>query len=88
MNIVNIKTCQYVEASEIFKGFGLAWGVFINSDPSCTWGDNNRSMVTPDVLIDALERSDLNVGSEQKQVGQVIATLLALSTDMYIDLEN
>ena len=85
---MNIKTCQYVEASEVFKGFGLAWDVFINSDPSCTWGDNNRSMVTKDVIVDALENSDLNVGPEARQVEQVVKILNALPPDMYVDLEN
>lgn len=85
---MNIKTCQYVEASEVFKGFGLAWDVFINSDPQCSWGDNNRSMVTPDVIIDAMEESDLNEGNEQKQVEQVVKILRSLPQDMYVDLEN
>lgn len=85
---MNIKTCQYVEASEVFKGFGLAWDVFINSDPPCTWGDNNRSMVTKDVIVDALENSDLNVGPEARQVEQVVKILDSLPPDMYVDLEN
>ena len=85
---MNIKTCRYVEASEIFKGFGLDWDVFINSDPNCTWGDNNRSMVTPDVIINALEESDLNVGNEANQVEQVIKILDSLEPDVYVDLEN
>lgn len=85
---MNIKTCQYVEASEVFKGFGLAWDVFINSDPQCSWGDNNRTMVTPDVIIDAMEDSDLNEGNEEKQVEQVVKILRSLPQDMYVDLEN
>jgi hypothetical protein len=84
---MNIKTCQYVEASEVFKGFGLAWDVFINGDPNCTWGDNNRSMVTPDVIIDALEESEYE-GNEAKQVEQVVQILQSLPPDMYVDLEN
>ena len=85
---MNVKTCRYVEATEIFKGFGLAWDVFINGDPQCSWGDNNRSMVTPDVIIDALEQSDLNEGNEAKQVQKVIEILQSLPHDMYVDLEN
>lgn len=82
------KTCQFVEASEVFKNFGLAWDVFINSDPKCTWGGNNRSMVTPDVLINSMENSDLNVGPEQQHVAQVVEILRKLSPNTYIDLEN
>lgn len=85
---MKVKTCNFIEASEVFDGFGLAWDVFINSDPNCTWGDNNRSMVTPDVLIDAMENSDLNVGQEQRQVEQVVKILQSLPQNTYIDLEN
>lgn len=85
---MTIKTCKFVEASHIFKGYGLAWDVFINSDPKCTWGDNNRSLVTPDVIIDALENSDLNVGNEQKQVEFVVEKLKSVEPHTYIDLEN
>jgi hypothetical protein len=45
-------------------------------------------MVTPDVIIDALEESDLNEGDEQKQVEQVVEILQALPHDVYVDLEN
>lgn len=85
---MNIKTCRYVEATEIFKGYGLAWDVFINSDPQCTWGDNNRSMVTAEVIIYALEESDLNVGNEANQVEQVLKILDTIEPDVYVDLEN
>lgn len=85
---MNIKTCQYVEASEVFKGFSMAWEVFIESDPKCSWGDNNRSMVTPDFIIEAMEDSDLNKGNEEKQVKQVVKILRSLPQDIYVDLEN
>ena len=84
---MNIKTCQYVEASEVFKGFGLAWNVFINSDPRCSWGDNNHSMVTPDFIIDAMENSDLN-GNEEQQVKLIVKKLRKLAKGVYVDLEN
>jgi hypothetical protein len=85
---MNIKTCQYVEASEIFKGYGLAWDVFINSDPDCSWGDNNRSLVSVDVIIDNLENTDFDSGNEQCQVEQVIKILKSIPLDVYVDLEN
>lgn len=83
-----VKSCKFVEASSIFKNYGLAWDVFINSDPKCTWGDNNRSMVTPDVIIDALENSDLNVGNEESQVRFVVERLKNIEPNTYVDLEN
>lgn len=85
---MKIQTCKFVAASEVFEGFGLAWDVFVNSDPQCSWGDNNRSMVTPDVIIDAMELSDLNAGNEEKQVEQVAKILRELPEGVYVDLEN
>ena len=85
---MKVQQCEFVPASEIFEGQGLAWDVFINSDPKCTWGDNNRSLVTPDVIIDALENSDLNAGNEEKQVNLVVHSLKNLPEGIYIDLEN
>jgi hypothetical protein len=82
---MNRLTCEFVEASEVFMDFKLAWDVFINSDPDCTWGDNNRSMVTPNVIIDALENSD---DEQQPQVQKVVKILKSLPHDMYVDLEN
>jgi hypothetical protein len=85
---MNIQTCKYVNGTEIFEGLGLAWIVFINSDPNCTWGDNNRSMVTADVIYDALEQSDLNVGNEERQVNLVLGRLKEVPEGVYVDLEN
>jgi hypothetical protein len=85
---MNIQTCKYVNATEIFEGLGLAWDVFINSDPNCTWGDNNRSLVTADVIYDALELSDLNEGNEERQVNLALERLKEVPQGVYIDLEN
>jgi hypothetical protein len=85
---MNIKTCKYVEASEIFKDYGLAWDVFVNSDPDCTWGDNNRSLVTADVIVDVLENSEMNVGAEENHVRMVVERLRELPDDVYVDLET
>lgn len=85
---MNIQTCKFVSASEIFKDLGLAWDVFINSDPQCTWGDNNRSLVTADVIYDAIEQSDLNEGNEERQVNLVLEKLKEIPQDVYVDLES
>jgi hypothetical protein len=85
---MNIQTCKFVGASEIFDGLGLAWDVFINSDPDCTWGDNNRSMVTADVIVDALELSDIDEGEQERQVNAVLERLKEIPQDVYVDLES
>jgi len=84
---MDIKTCKYIAASDLFQGFNLALNVFINSDPQCTWGDNIHSMVDPDVVIDALENSDLNK-DEEHQVRLVLKRLRKLEKGVYVDLEN
>lgn len=94
-----VETCTFVSASNVFDGLPLAWDLFANSDPDCTWGDNNRSMVTPDVIIDALagimdgnmdpadDEEGEEISLETQQVRQVASRLRALA-QTYIDLEN
>lgn len=82
------QTCQFIEATEVFEGQNLAWDAFVNSEPNCTWGDNNRSMVTPDVVIDALEDSGPDEGEEKKQVNVVLERLKNIPEGVYVDLEN
>lgn len=83
---MEIKTCKFVEVSDVFAKHGLAWDVFVNSNPNCSWGDNNRSLVTPDVIIDALEDASCD-GVVRKQVNAVVERLKSLG-QTYIDLEN
>jgi hypothetical protein len=85
---MNIQTCKFVSASEIFKGLDRAWDVFINSDPQCTWGDNNRSLVTADVIVDAIEQSDIDEGEQDRQVNAVLEKLKEIPQDVYVDLES
>jgi hypothetical protein len=87
-DMMNIKTCQYVEASEIFKSYDLAWDVFITSDPDCSWGDNDRTLVLPDVIIENLEHTDFEDNNEYRAVEQVVKILKNIPVDVYIDLEN
>ena len=79
------QTCVFVEASNVFKDLPLAWNCFSESEPDCSWGDNNRTMVTPDTIIDALENADCD-GCED-EVASVIERLKSLG-ETYVDLEN
>ena len=79
---MNVLTCEYVEASEVFKNCPEAWEFFAASDPDCTWGSNNRTLVTPDVIAVSLEEGD-----QTKQVKTVLRRLKKLG-QTYIDLEN
>ena len=82
------QTCQFIEATEVFEGQNLAWELFLDSNPNCTWGDNNRSMVAPDVVIDALEDSEPDAGDQENQVNLVIEKLKKIPEGVYVDLEN
>jgi hypothetical protein len=52
---MNVKSCQFVEATEVFKDCMKAWDIFCESNPDCSWGDNNRTMVSRDVIVNAIE---------------------------------
>lgn len=83
-----IQTCQYVEASYVFKDCPLAWDVFSNGEPDCSWGDNNRTLVTPDLIFNLLdERSAENGKRAKAQIKTVLKRLVKLG-QTYIDLEN
>ena len=34
------------------------WSAFIESQPDCSWGNNNRSLVSRDFLLSALDEVD------------------------------
>ena len=82
-------------AKKIGKFAEGSWNLFCNSDPNCSWGDNNRTLITGDVIRGVLELLDLPESSEkwteeQRQVEKVFTRLDLLFTlgDLYIDLEN
>jgi hypothetical protein len=85
---IPVLTCRFVEGSEVFRDCSFAWNLFVNSEPECSWGDNNRTLVMPDVIINALEGADVDDDEEvQKEVDAVVDRLKTLDY-MYIDLEN
>jgi hypothetical protein len=82
------QTCQFIEGTDVFEGQSLAWNAFVDSSPNCTWGDNNRTLVTPDVIIDSLELTDFDEGEEDKQINVVLERLKSIPEGVYVDLEN
>jgi hypothetical protein len=91
---MNVKSCQFVEATEVFKDCMKAWDIFCESNPDCSWGDNNRTMVSRDVIVNAIE-SFFDVDDEEDdsnstnaQVKKVFERLDNLNEHTYIDLEN
>jgi hypothetical protein len=84
------QTCEFVSATDVFENCPLAWDVFSNSDPDCTWGDNNRSMVTPDVIYTQLD-DIYDDDDEQSEVARQVKLVKLRLHDLgqtYIDLES
>lgn len=52
---MKIHTCQFVLSSDVFAGCQLAYDHFCEVVNDCSWGDNNRTMVAPQRIIDELE---------------------------------
>jgi hypothetical protein len=87
------KTAEFVDATDLFEGCDKAWDYFCDSDPDCSWGNNNRTLVTADTIFDALHDFDGDVeDEEEEELGRQIDTVLErvkeLGDDFYVDLEN
>ena len=79
---MKIETCLFVLSTEVFKDHDEVWNEFNDSDPDCSWGNNNRTLVSRDFLLTALEDIDA------KSVDAVRDRLESLPVEVYIDLEN
>lgn len=82
----NPGTLKYVQSSDVFFGYSGVCEDFSNSEPDCTWGNNNFSLVTPQTIIDALEGLDEPTDEEGTEV--VIERLKSIPEGVYVDLEN
>ena len=82
-----VHTCRYVEASEVFKDLPKAADVFYDSEPDCSWGDNSRSMITPEFIIRIIAEANVEDEEEQKQCKKLVERLENLGK-IYVDLEN
>lgn len=89
MNILDfVQRCEFVEASDVFKDCQEAWTCFADSEPDCSWGNNNRTMVTPNTIIESLEEAHFeDEPNLEKEIDVVIKRLKELG-QMYVDLEN
>lgn len=86
---MKIETCQYVPASDVFKDCPKAWSIFIDSDPDCSWGNNNRTLVTKEVILLAIENYWYDEDEENEDGrGTVADRLESLDESVYVDLEN
>lgn len=85
---MRIKTCSFIDASDLFLECPDAWQIFIDSDPPVTWGDANRTMVSPDSMTFMLEDCFSDDNQTAQQIDLVMRRVKTLGFDTYIDLEN
>lgn len=85
---MKIKTCSFIEASDIFAECPDAWKLFLDSDPPVTWGDANRTMVSTDSMTFMLEDCFSDDNQIAQQIDLALRRVKTLHYDIYIDLEN
>jgi hypothetical protein len=85
---MKIKTCSFVDASDLFMGCPDAWQEFMDSDPPVSWGDAHRTLVSPDFMDSVV--SDIFSDDYQiaEQLNNVLRRVRSLKYETYIDLEN
>lgn len=89
---MQIRTCKFVHASDLFKGLPLAWKAFCNDEHGFTWGSNTCSMITKVQAEDSIYCIELDNASEGSRLITELATvsdrLRELASEVLIDLEN
>jgi hypothetical protein len=85
---MEIKTCSFVEVTDLFLGCPDAWQVFVDSDPPITWGDANRTLVSSEFLTFMLEDCFSDDNQIARQIELVLNKVKGLDFATYIDLEN
>ena len=85
---MKIKTCSFIDASDLFEECPDAWQMFIDSDPPVSWGDANRTLVSPEFMTFVLEDCFSDDNQIAQQIDSVLRRVKTLSFDTYIDLEN
>lgn len=84
---MEIKTCRFVDASDLFQGCPDAWQAFMDADPPVSWGDANRTMVSVQLMEFALIDMVSDDENIEKQIDKVHNRLQQIG-GVYIDLEN
>ena len=85
---MEIKTCSFIEASDLFTECADAWQLLLDSDPPVTWGDANRTMVSTDFMTFMLEDCFSDDNQIARQIELVLNKVKNLDFAIYIDLEN
>ena len=79
---IKTHTCTFVLCSDLFRGYRKLASQMSESEADFTWGSNNRSMVTVEVLVNHMD----SVGIEYSKKFAQRCQEVGLQT--YVDLEN
>lgn len=87
---ITVQNCQFVLATDLFKGLRGLWDLMSLSDPPFTWGDCNRSMVMAKEILDAIHYA-VGLADEVPPYLSELEERIAELPDKgntYVDLEN
>ena len=76
------QTCEYIEASELFKRHKRVWNNFREDCTAFSWGDNDHSLVTIEAILDDMDTRGVNCADGFHR----LCVQLGLQT--YVDLES
>lgn len=81
---------SFVNGTDLFYGNPKAWDAFVESDPDCSWGNNNRTLVSSTFMQTVLSELDADDDDDDadEQIQKVLELVKTLPADVYIDLEN
>jgi len=80
--------CQFILASDLFKGLENLWAAFADSSPPFSWGDNNRTLVTAEAILNHCDNTDSLAGLRSVATLRLRIANLPQKGQTYVDLEN
>lgn len=83
---MEVYQAQFVLCSDLFDGLTNLLDEFCNSSPPFSWGDNNRTLVTAEAILDYLDNCNVENELELKTLRERVFAIGTLQ--MYVDLEN
>ena len=85
---ITVETVKFVRFSELLKGLNALRQQFSDSEPPFSWGDNNRSLVTAEAIMDSIDGSSAEFTASQVEALRKRINKLPEKGQMYVDLEN
>jgi hypothetical protein len=85
---LEVHQVQYVLASDLFEGLPKLWDRFCQSEPAFSWGDNNRSLVTAESILDHCDNHPELCGSKPVESLRQRVHSLPEKGQTNVDLEN